>query len=231
MVTFVVSYVVGEPALNAAIGLEPSDHAHGEVAVREGTQVSRTLQSTLGLLTGTTVVGVTLGGVLGVLSALAVGRFGGLSARASTLAVTAVGFGACYLLPTLAYPPNPPGVGRGETITIRTTLYFLIVAISVVAAVAAVLAGRALAPRWGSWYATMTAAVGYLVVTLIAVALLPTANEVPADYPAVVLYEFRRASFLTQLTLWAVLGVVLADLVHRLMSRTRQPAAAGPGAP
>ena len=38
--------------------------------------------------------------------------------------------------------------------------------------------------------------------------------------PEPVLYDFRRASFLTQFTLWAVLGVVLAELVGRLSGRT-----------
>ena len=42
----------------------------------------------------------------------------------------------------------------------------------------------------------------------------------PDTFPASVLYDFRRASFLTQLTLWSVLGVVLAELVGRLSGRT-----------
>ena len=55
---------------------------------------------------------------------------------------------------------------------------------------------------------------------LVVMALLPHYNEVPDTFPATVLYDFRRASFLTQFTLWAVLGVVLAELVGRLSGRT-----------
>jgi predicted cobalt transporter CbtA len=47
---------------------------------------------------------------------------------------------------------------------------------------------------------------------------------VPAGYPATLLYNFRIASFATQLTLWGVLGVVLAELGHRLV-RSREPEA------
>jgi predicted cobalt transporter CbtA len=50
--------------------------------------------------------------------------------------------------------------------------------------------------------------------------LLPTYNEVPADYPATVLYQFRVASLITQLTLWATLGVILGELLHRLQRRS-----------
>jgi predicted cobalt transporter CbtA len=57
-------------------------------------------------------------------------------------------------------------------------------------------------------------------VALTAVALLPSYSEVPADFPATVLYQFRAASLITQLTLWATLGVVLGELLHRLQRRT-----------
>ena len=53
-------------------------------------------------------------------------------------------------------------------------------------------------------------------------ALMPHYNEVPDMFPASVLYDFRRASFLTQLTLWTVLGVALADR-RRLSGRTSSP--------
>jgi hypothetical protein len=36
-----------------------------------------------------------------------------------------------------------------------------------------------------------------------------------------VLYSFRTGSFVTSLALWAVLGVVLAELAHRLVRAAR----------
>ena len=224
LVAFGVAYAVGEPAVNAAIALEesgPAGHSHPEgtdpthghssdgTTGADGTtnEVPRSLQSTLGLATGTLVAGATLGGLLGVLSALGLGRFGRLGPRATALLLTGVGFVAVTVVPFLAYPPNPPAVGSVDTIGYRTALFFLTVAISVISAVTAVIVARTLAATWGPWYATLAAVAGYLAVTLIAVALLPTANEVPADFPATVLYDFRLASFAVQLTLWSVLGV------------------------
>jgi predicted cobalt transporter CbtA len=57
-------------------------------------------------------------------------------------------------------------------------------------------------------------------VTLTAIALLPSYSEVPADFPATVLYEFRVASLVTQLALWVTLGVTLGELLYRLQRRT-----------
>jgi predicted cobalt transporter CbtA len=122
-------------------------------------------------------------------------------------------------VPFVAYPPNPPGVGREETIDQRTALYFVLMAISVIAAVAAVLLGRRAARRWGSWYAALAAVSGYLVVMAAVIGLMPSYDEVPFSFPANLLYEFRLASFGTRLTLWLVLGVVLAELTYRLSRR------------
>ena len=246
---FAVAYVIGEPPVRSAIALEESGggHSHGtDAGQTEGTEhthestghaeeaeeasapgeveVPRSLQSTVGLLTGLLVAGVTIGGLVGVVSAIAMGRFGRLTPRATTLAVAAMGFVAVYVVPFLIYPPNPPAVGSGDTIGFRSGLYFIFLAISLIAAVTAVLVGRRLAERLGGWHAALVAIAGYVVVMLVVMALMPHYNEVPDSFPASVLYDFRRASFLTQFTLWTVLGVALAELVGRLARR--QPAEA-----
>ncbi len=231
-VAFGVAFVVGEPSIDASIAIEeagapaePAEHPQDESVPHEHsaeTEVPRSLQATAGLLTATAVAGTALGGLVGVLSALALGRFGGLGPRASTLAVTAIGFAALYVVPFVAYPPNPPAVGRAETIGLRTGLYFIAVAISVIAAAVAVLVGRRLAQRWSGWHSALAAGAGYLVVVGVAMALLPSYNEVPSTFPATLLYEFRAASLVSSLALWTVLGIVLAELVGRL---TESPAA------
>src|SRR4029453_11037370 len=180
-VAFVVAYVVGEPSVNDAIALEESAHGGG------AEMVPRAIQSTVGLLTGTAIAGVALGGLLGVLSALALGRLGRLGVRGVSLSLAAIGFVSVSLMPFVAYPPNPPAIGHPDTIGVRTALYFIMLAGLVIAAVAAVLVGRELAERWGTWYATLSAIGGYLLVTLTAMALLPSYSEVPGDYPAMLL--------------------------------------------
>jgi predicted cobalt transporter CbtA len=232
LAAFGVAYVLGEPSVRAAIAIEQAgeehaDHGHVHAGTAEpaaADEVPRSLQSTAGLLTGILVGGVTFGGLVGVLSALALVRLGRLGIRATTLTIAGIGFVAIYAAPFLAYPPNPPGVGRAETIGYRTAVYFLMTAISLIAAITAIMVGRRMARRWGAWHGGLAAVGGYLVVTLVAMALMPGINEVPDGFPATLLFNFRVASFATQLTLWGVLGVALAELGHRLV-RSRQPEA------
>ena len=62
--------------------------------------------------------------------------------RATAAILAAAGFVVIFLVPFVKYPSNPPAVGNPETIGERTQLYFLMLGISVAAAIAA----RAAAP-------------------------------------------------------------------------------------
>ncbi|ROR90280.1 CbtA family protein [Nocardioides aurantiacus] len=238
LAAFAVAYVVGEPQVETAIGLEssagasatephdhapgtPAEHSHGD----EDAVVSRTVQSTLGLLTGNLAVGIALGGLVGLASAFAVGRIGRLTPRQSTGLVALVGFVAFALVPFLKYPATPPAVGSGETIGDRTALYFSFVAISLAAAFVAVLVGRRTAASSGAYLGTVAGVSAYLLVVMVAGTLMPTVNEV-GDFPADTLWFFRRASLLTLATLWAALGVALAGFVgidhERALARQRR---------
>ena len=236
---FVVAYAVGEPPLSAAIAYEDAhasaepghDHAAGTPAHDHGdgeVVVPRSLQATWGLLSGTVPAGVTLGALVGVVSALGLGRLGRLGPRGVPLLVAGLGFVATSVVPSLVYPPNPPGATDGDTIGVRTALYFVMVAISLVTGVCAVLVARRLVPRLGAWRATLVAVAGYSLVVVVAALLVPSYDEVPADFPATVLADFRQSSFIIQLALWGFIGLFLAELTHRSAvrgSRRDRPAA------
>ncbi len=212
--TFLVSYEVGEPHVQTAIALEEAhaaDHHHEE----DGTVVSRHDQRTWGLLTGTLAVGTALGGLVALVSAAAVGRLGRMSPGQSTATVALLGFASVALVPFLKYPATPPAVGNADTIGARTGDYFGFLLISVVTAVLATLLARYLHPRLGTYAAVVIGAGAYLVVVVVAGQVLPTVNEV-GDFPADVLWYFRRASLITLATMWAVIGVGLTGLVGRL---------------
>lgn len=231
---FAVAAIFAEPQIDTAIALEEAgtaesehshddaaaghthaedDHSHGEDAV-----VSRATQSTWGLATGTVLLGTVLGGATALASAFALGRLGSLSARASTALVTAIGFVATGLVPFLKYPSTPPAVGSGDTIGERTALYFGFWAVSVVAAVAAVVLARRLLPRLGAYRSVVAGAGAYLVAVTAVGLVMPTVNEI-GDFPADTLWYFRRESIVTVASLWAVLGVVLTGLVGRAADR------------
>ncbi|GAA4292983.1 CbtA family protein [Actinokineospora soli] len=226
LLAFGFATAFGEPAVERAIALEESApaHPHGEQEpahshADEEEPVTRAFQATAGLGIGAVAYGLGLGGLFGIAFAFAYGRLGGLTPRATALALAAAGYVAVVLVPFLAYPANPPAVGQASTIEERTALYFAVLGISVVAAVlAAALAGR-LTPRLGGWTAGLVAVLGYVVVVTAVAKLLPTFQEVPEGFPGDLLWEFRIASLGTSAVLWAGIGVVFAVLLHRGTAR------------
>lgn len=230
---FAVAYTVGEPQVDAAIAVEaagsaeapaadhPDDghtHTHGHGEEDSGTEVSRDTQSTWGLATGILAVSTAIGGVIGLVSAFAVGRIGRLRPSQSTALIALIGFVATWLVPFAKYPATPPAVGNPDTIGDRTMQYFAMLVISVVAAVAVVLLARRLLGNLGTYRTVVASIAAYLTVVIVAGVLLPTVNEI-GDFPGDTLWYFRRASLMTNATLWGVLGVILAGMIGRLYER------------
>lgn len=224
VLAFAFASVFGEPPVEVAISLEGQTGEHDHDAAAEPAPVSRGVQSTAGLAIATCLFGVALGGLFALAFAFAYGRIGRLSPRATALLTAAIGFVAAFLVPYLAYPPNPPAVGREETIGDRTALYFTMMLISVVLAVAAVFINRRLAERLGGWLAVLAAGAGYVVLVATVAALLPHFDEVPAGFPAQTLWEFRLASLGTQAVLWAAVGIAFAALLDRAEQRATKRA-------
>jgi hypothetical protein len=223
LVAFAVGWLVVEPSLARAIAFEGAhDSAHarpGQSGVSDPVLIGRTMQSTMGLLTATAVYGVALGGVFALVIGFAGGRAGNLSARAVAGIVALVGFAACYLVPFVKYPPNPPGVGDPATVGRRTAAYFILVAASVVLAAAGVKVGGVLRPRLGSWNAWLTATAGYLLSAGAVMAVLPVGAGIPEGFPATTLWTFRTGSLAVQLALWATLGLLFGALTERDLRR------------
>jgi hypothetical protein len=223
LAAFGVAYAVGEPQVAAAIALEEAqtDHsaAHGHDDGAPAVEVSRANQSTWGLLTGTVAIGVAMGGITALAAAFALGRIGSLKPPQTTALVALLGFVAVGLVPFLKYPATPPGRGNAETIGDRTSLYFTFLAISVLAVIAETIFAALLLRRGGSVFqAVVFPALGFLAIVSVAAGLLPTVNEV-GNFPADLLWFFRRASILTTAALWATLGVVLTGLIGKLYAK------------
>lgn len=224
--------VAGEPAVKQAISFE-SAHAKAVGESREVELVSRTVQRSAGLLAGAVVYGLALGGLFALAFAFVYGRVGRASPGRTALWLAAAAFLVVYLVPFLKYPANPPSVGNPDTISKRTELYFVMIAISLFAAVAAVRVRARLGRRRSAAIATLVGAASYLVIVVAAGIALPGTQEVPAAFPAVTLWRFREASVGTQLVLWITIGLVFAAGVERVMNRgavRAQPTVATPGA-
>ncbi|RCG22775.1 hypothetical protein DQ384_34790 [Sphaerisporangium album] len=231
----VFAWVFGEPQVSAAIAVEERGGGHaahapavpGAAAPESGHEhadegsVSRDVQSTVGLATGLGVFGVAVGGVFALVFAFAYGRLGSFGARATAALLALGAFVTVELVPFMKYPANPPAVGDPATISRRTVLYLAILVISVLLAVAAVYLARQLAPRHGTWNATLFAALAYVVAVAVVYVLMPTVDEVAPDFPASLLWRFRIASLGMQAIMWSGIGLVFGVLAERVLTPRR----------
>jgi predicted cobalt transporter CbtA len=103
----------------------------------------------------------------------------------------------------------------------RTALYFGMIALSLLAMIAAFALKRVLVPRYGDWNATLMVAGAYVVVMILIGVAMPSINEVPDEFPAVVLWNFRIASLGSQLILWGTLGLLFGPLTQRAVALRR----------
>jgi hypothetical protein len=225
LLAFAFAYIFGEPQVQHAIDFE--DHLAALNHEAPGPEVvSRGVQRTLGLLTGTVATGVALGGLLGLVFAYAYGRVGPLAARGTAALLAAGAFVSITLIPFTKYPANPPTVGNPDTIDKRTVLFFAMIAITILALVAAARVRRSLLPALGGWNAAIAAGAVLIVVVAVAELILPGVHETPAGFPADVLYRFRLASLGINATIWLTLGLGFGAVAQRLLEPAPQRASA-----
>jgi predicted cobalt transporter CbtA len=205
---------IGEPQVDRAIAFETSmDQAKGEAPEPE--MVSRKIQKSLGLLTGAVVYSTALGGIFGLVFAYGRGRLSLARPRVFAALLAAIGFVTVVLVPSLKYPANPPSVGNPETIGVRTGAYFLLIAISLTTMILTVKVGRHLSKHLGAWDASILSALLFLSLVGFAAHFLPPIDEVPAGFPASLLWKFRIASWETQVVLWSMLGLLFGWFTER----------------
>lgn len=247
VLTFGFAKVVGEPQVDLAIAFEektsqaqsaheahdahaaPHDHQdqatqHDHGGHDDGELVSRETQAGIGLLTGVLTYSTAFGGLFALVFAFVYGRSSKLEARPLSALLAGAAFVALVVVPNLKYPANPPATSDPETIGYRTGLFFLMIAISLAATVLSLKVRQALAATWGRWNASIAAGLLFVVIIGVVQAWLPTINEVPATFPAVLLWKFRVAALGMQVVLWTTLGLVFGYLADIKLREHRSPA-------
>ncbi|MGW6335343.1 CbtA family protein [Nocardia rhamnosiphila] len=235
----VVGNFVGEPRVEAAIAIEEAaapapehahdsgtGHTHGETAHAHGDEavVSRTWQK-FGQFLAAALAGMAFGAILATAAHYA-RRFTALPGHRLVLGLGLAGWVAVVAVPFFEYPANPPAVGDPETINERTLLWVAAVLLGLVALAAGVSIWKALRPRAES-LRLVAAVVGFVLVVTLGYTVLPEVDEVGADFPASLLWEFRAASLAVSTTLWVGIGLAFAALTEwSTRGSTRVPEAA-----
>lgn len=237
LLAFCFAHTFGEPQVDLAIGVEkmhaeqaaqheeqiiaienanlPAGAKHHEMPAEEPELVSRAVQSSIGLLAGSIVYSAGIGGLFALVFAFTQGRLGNFDPRTTAALLAVMGYVAIILVPGIKYPPNPPSIGNPDTIGIRTELYFVLILTSLVAVTFCVTVARSLASRLGGWNASIAAGLLFIVLIPIAQNSLPDINEVSADFPATVLWQFRTASWGMQFIIWASIGLIFGMMAER----------------
>lgn len=232
LLAFAFARIFAEPQIQRAIDFEtassPHGHDHPEV-------FSRTIQENVGAGIAVIFFGLAMGLLVAIAYRVCLGRVGAVRAKPLAVLVAGGGFLAFYLVPFIKYPANPPAVGEAETIRQRSALYLVMVGCSLLFLILAVYLGQRLRRRFGNWNASLLAGGAFVVVIAVVMAVLPRVAEVPADFPADVLFHFRLYSIATQLILWTAIGLVFGPLAVRLLEphasrlSTQSPQVPAPG--
>jgi Probable cobalt transporter subunit (CbtA) len=251
LLSFVFARIFAEPIIQRAIDYEGArdeareslahsagGHGHDEVEL-----FSRSIQANVGIGFGMIAFGVAMGALFAVAYCVVYGRFSTLPPASLAVLLAGAMFLSLYLVPFLKYPANPPAVGHGETIGVRTALYLTMVVASVLALILAVFLARRLQPRFGGYTAALLAGVAFVAVIAIVMLVLPSvgqlstnvaeygdyATETPqplldaegkiviAGFSADDLYSFRLYAVGAQLILWATIGLGFAPMANKLL--------------
>lgn len=199
----------GEPAIDLAIAFEHAHESHGAMDAMGGGPeiVSRATQAGLGLLTALAMYGAAIGGIFALVFSYAYGRVGRIDPRSLAVLLALGGFVAVALIPALKYPPTPPAVGQHETVAFRTAAYFGMIVLSLACLTFAASMAIRIGKSRGVLNAILSLVGVYVVTAFLAQALMPAINEVPTDFPAVILWDFRVSAIGMQAVLWATLGI------------------------
>jgi hypothetical protein len=204
------AFVFGEPLVQDAIDIEEAANLHASLSpalAQVGDAFVSRPDQRLGLFLATALYGACVGTLFALAFALLRGRGAARDDWQLSVRLAAGLFAALVLLPFLKYPANPPAVGDPATIAERTWLYLAMLAGGLLSLVAAARVMWSVAEDAAPWRRPVLGLVTFVALGGFLALVLPGGDEVPAEFPASLLWEFRLSSLGTQAVLWTVLGV------------------------
>ncbi|MDP2710183.1 MAG: CbtA family protein [Solirubrobacteraceae bacterium] len=205
------AFVFGEPLVQDAIDIEEAASAHASLASLPLAHISDWAvgrpEQRGGLLLATALYGAAAGGLFAIAFAVLRGRGAQRSDWELATRLAGVIFVALVLVPWIKYPPNPPAVGDPGTIGDRTAYYVILLVGAALAMLAAARVVWSLRPEAPPWVRPLAGAGTFIAVAGGLALALPGFQEIPADFPAPLIWEFRLSSLGTQAVLWASLGI------------------------
>lgn len=218
------AFVFGEPRVQDAIEIEEAGSAHASVSFTPPIgQISDWVvdrdEQRGGLFLATALYGIAIGGLFAVGFAVLRGRGTQRSDWQLATRLAAALFVAVVLVPFIKYPANPPAVGDPQTIGDRTEYYLILLVGSLLALLATARVMWSIRADAEPWVRPLLGAGAFIGVAGGLALALPGVQEIPPDFPAPLIWEFRLSSLGTQAVLWAALGIGFGIASHRAATR------------
>ena len=151
-----------------------------------------------GLVLGSIVIGISMSALFSIIFTWSKKSLIGNSNFAKSVSLAVIMWITLYVIPTIKYPVNLPGIGDAETLETRTILYLTLVIVSG----ASTVSFYALSKRLGRKY---LAIVFYIIFMSIVLFVFPSSPDIsPTD---ALTEEFRIASVIGSFIFWVLLGV------------------------
>jgi predicted cobalt transporter CbtA len=209
----VVNFAIVEPYLDQATGIENQNlFASGDEEDTPQFWVEydayRDWQKS-GLILAGVILGVSMGSLFGIVFALSRNSLPGNNDVKKSVILAGIMWFTLFFIPFLKYPANPPTVGEGDTVVLRSMLYLSFIAISGIGAVSFYHISKKL--KGNKKFAVL---IGYVIFITVAFLAMPeNPDEITA--PMSLVNEFRLMSILGISSYWISVGIILGLFWHR----------------
>ena len=217
----IANLAIVEPYLDEAIGIENQNlFASGEEEDTPEFWVEyegyRDWQKSGQVLAGA-ILGTSMGALFGIVYTLSKKALPQGSDLKKIVVLAAIMWFTIYIIPFLKYPANPPTVGDGETVVLRSILYLSFIAISGFGVVGFYQLYKRLEKS-----KKFVALAGYAAfIAIVFVLMPPNPDEITA--PMDLVNGFRTMSVVAVSVFWISLAFILGALWHKFKpdSKTR----------
>lgn len=216
-----INQVVVEPYIDRAIGIQTQNAINsGQMIMSNQQQSNYRIWQKGGEIAAGAIYGISLSALFGVI--FAYGRnsilLPGSNNKKKALVLAGIMFMVLFLVPTLKYPANPPGVGNPQTIYLRETLYLGFIATSGFTALSLALIHKKFGDNNSLTSKKKTIIMLPVIYALVMVAAFVSfpPNPDKVTIPTDLILNFRIAGAFTVGLFWGLLGIILGSLWDKL---------------
>jgi predicted cobalt transporter CbtA len=209
-----INQVVVEPYIDKAIGIQTQAAIDAGQIIDPMKQSNYRMWQKGGEIAAGTIYGISLSALFGVIFAYSRNSIllPGSNNKKKALALAGIMFFVLFLIPTLKYPANPPGVGNPQTIYFREILYVGFIATSGFTALALTFIHKRFRNNnpLSSKKRIIMLPVIYAIIMVIAYVSFPP-NPDKVTMPTDFISNFRIAGAFTIGLFWWLMGLTLGS--------------------